>query len=87
MRCIPVYILEQIYTHRDEYLPSEDFYQNMQRILQTDDRYVLAKDAAKELLERYIEMDSTGTMIAMLNDAIHFFQTTCCADSKAKNKP
>ena len=36
-RIIPVYIIEQIYTHRDEYIPSEDFYRNMQRILQTDD--------------------------------------------------
>lgn len=81
-RVMPVYILEQIYTHRDEYLPSEGFYRNMQRILQTDDRYVLTKETAKEILNRYLEMDSKGAFITMLNEAILFFQTTCCADSK-----
>ena len=81
-RVIPVYILEQMYTHRDEYRLSEDFYRNMQRVLQTDDRFVLTKDTVKEILDRYLEMDSKGTFITLLNEAIMFFQTTCCADSK-----
>ncbi len=76
-RVIPVYILEQIYTHRDEYMPSEDFYRNMQRILQTDDRFVLTKETAKEILERYKSMDSEGSFVTLLNKAIEFFETTC----------
>mgnify|MGYP003100177588 FL=1 len=71
-----------MYTHRDEYRLSEDFYRNMQRVLQTDDRFVLTKDTVKEILDRYLEMDSKGTFITLLNEAIMFFQTTCCADSK-----
>lgn len=62
-RVIPVYILEQMYTHRNEYLSSEDFYRNMQRILQTDDRFVLTKETVTEILDRYLEMDSKGTFI------------------------
>lgn len=81
-RIIPVYILEQMYTHRDEYLSSEDFYRNMQRILQTNDLLLLTKETVKKILERYLEMDSNGTFITMLNEAILFFQTTCFADSK-----
>lgn len=75
---IPVYILELIYTHKDEYLPSEDFYRNMRRILQTNDCFVLTKETVREILNRYIEMDRKGTFITMLNEAILFFQTTCC---------
>lgn len=75
---IPVYILELIYVHKDEYLPSEDFYRNMRRILQTDDCFVLTKETVREILNRYIEMDRKGTFITMLNEAILFFQTTCC---------
>lgn len=79
-RIIPICILEQIYTHRDEYLPSEDFYRNMQRILQTDNRFVLTNETVKETLTRYLDMDSNGTFISMLNDALLYFQTTCCMD-------
>lgn len=73
-RIIPVYILEQIYTHRDEYLPTEDFYKNMQRILRVNDRYVLTKETVKEIIERYLSMDCDGTFIIMLNQAIKFFE-------------
>lgn len=76
-RVIPVYILEQIYTHRDEYNSAEDFYRNMQRILQTDDRFILTKETTKEILERYINMDREGSFVTMLNAAIEFFETTC----------
>ncbi len=76
-RVIPIYILEQIYTHRDEYMPSEDFYRNMQRILQTDDRFVLTKDTTKGILERYINMDREESFATLLNKAIEFFETTC----------
>ncbi|MDD6881441.1 MAG: hypothetical protein PUE18_07695 [Firmicutes bacterium] len=76
-RIIPVYIIEQIYTHRDEYIPSEDFYRNMQRILQTDDCFVLTKETTKEILERYINMDREGSFITLLNKAIQFFEITC----------
>lgn len=51
---IPVYILELLYTHKNEYLTTEDFYRNMQRILQTDDRFVLTKETVQNVLERYI---------------------------------
>ena len=76
-RVIPIYILEQIYTHRDEYMPSEDFYRNMQRILQTDDRFVLTKETTKGILERYINMDHEESFATLLNKAIEFFETTC----------
>ena len=76
-RVIPVYILEQIHTHRDEYNSAEDFYRNMQRILRTDDRFILTKETTKEILERYINMDHEGSFVTMLNEAIEFFQTTC----------
>ena len=76
-RVIPIYILEQIYTHRDEYMPSEDFYRNMQRILQTDDRFVLTKETTKGILERYINMDREESFATLLNKAIEFFETTC----------
>ena len=76
-RVIPVYILEQIHTHRDEYNSAEDFYRNMQRILRTEDRFILTKEMAKEILERYINMDHEGSFLTMLNEAIEFFQTTC----------
>lgn len=69
-RIIPVYILEQIYSHKDEYLPSEDFYRNMQRILRTDNRFVFTKDTAKEILERYLVMDREGTFATLLCKAI-----------------
>lgn len=81
-RVIPVFILEQLYVHRDEYLSSEDFYRNMQRILQTDDCFVLTEETVKEILDRYYEMDSRGSFITMLTNATLFFQTTCCAHSK-----
>ena len=76
-RVIPVYILEQIYTHRDEYNSAEDFYRNMQRILRTDDRFILTKETTKEILERYINMDREGSFVTMLNAAIEFFETMC----------
>lgn len=81
-RIIPVYILEQIYTHRDEYQTSENFYQNMQRILRTNDRFFLTKETVKEILNRYLKMDSDGTFITMLKDAFLYFYSTCCAESK-----
>ena len=74
-RVIPLYILEQIYTHRDEYVTSEDFYQNMQRILRTKDRFVLTKETTKDILERYIKMDREGNFITLINKAIEFFET------------
>ncbi len=80
-RVIPVYILEQIYIHRDEYIPSEVFYRNMQRILQTDDRFVLTKERTKEIVERFTKMDHEGTFTTMLNKAIEFFETICMDDS------
>lgn len=70
-RIIPMYILEQIYIHRDEYLPSEDSYKNMQRILRVNERYVLTK----EIIERYLSMDCGGSFITILNQAIKFFET------------
>ncbi len=76
-KIIPVFILEQLYIHSDEYNTSENFYKNMQRILQTDDRFILKKEKLKEILTRYIEMDSKGTFITMLSEAIQFFQSTC----------
>lgn len=76
-RIIPVYILEQLYSHKDEYQPSEDFYRNMQRILRTADRFVFTKDTAKEILERYLDMDREGTFATLLDNAIGFFETTC----------
>lgn len=76
-RVIPVYILEQIYIHRDEYNSAEDFYRNMQRILRTDDRFILTKETTNEILERYINMDREGSFVTMLNAAIEFFETTC----------
>lgn len=81
-RIIPVYILEQIYTHRDEYQTSENFYQNMLRILRTNDRFFLTKETVKEILNRYLKMDSDGTFITMLKDAFLYFYSTCCAESK-----
>lgn len=76
-RVMPVYILEQIYTHRDEYNSAEDFYRNMQRILRTDDRFILTKETTKEILERYMNMDHEGSFVMMLNEAIEFFETMC----------
>lgn len=76
-RIIPVYILERIYTHRDEYLPSEDFYKNMQRILRFNELYVLTEETVKEIIERYSSMDCDGSFITMLNQAIKFFETIC----------
>lgn len=81
-RIIPVYILEQIYTHREEYRVSETFYQNMRRILQTNDRVVLTKETVKKILNRYLKMDSDGTFITMLKDAFVYFHSTCCVESK-----
>ena len=66
-----------IHTHRDEYNSAEDFYRNMQRILRTDDRFILTKETTKEILERYINMDHEGSFVTMLNEVIEFFQTTC----------
>ena len=85
-RIIPVYILEQIYSHKDEYLPSEDFYRNMQRILQTDNRFVFTKDTAKKILERYLVMDREGTFATLLYKAIEFFETTCSGKSQGSEK-
>lgn len=80
-KVMPIYILEQIYCHKDEYLPSEDFYQNMQRILRTDDRFVLSNDTVKEILEHYLDMDRNGTFLPMLNEAIGFFEAICGRES------
>lgn len=85
-RIIPIYILEQIYTYKDEYLPSEDFYRNMQRILRTDDRFILAKETEKEILERYLDMDRDGTFSTLLSEAIEFFATTCRGESQDSAK-
>ena len=74
---IPVYILEQLYNHKGEYLPSEDFYQNVKRILKEKERFVLTNETAKEILERYINMDREGEFSTMLSEAIQFFETTC----------
>ena len=49
----------------------------MQRILRTDDRFILTKETTKEILERYINMDHEGSFVTMLNESIEFFQTTC----------
>lgn len=76
-RVIPVYILEQIYTHRDEYIPSEDFYRNMQRILQTGDRFILTNETTKNILKRYINMDHEGSFATLLINAIEFFESIC----------
>ena len=58
-------------------MPSEDCYRNMQRILQTDDRFVLTKETTKGILERYINMDREESFATLLNKAIGFFETTC----------
>lgn len=76
-RIIPVFILEQLYIHRDEYVLSEDFYQNVRRILRTDDRFVLTEETKKETLERYLSMDRTGDFVTLLHEVIDFFKTIC----------
>lgn len=77
---LPTYVLEQLYIHKDEYLPSEDFYQNMKRILQTDNRFVITDEFVKNVLERYQNMDAEGTFSTMLVEAISYFE--CISDSK-----
>ena len=84
-RVIPVYILEQLYVHRGEYVSSQDFYQNMQRILQVDDRFVLKKQAKTEIVERYMDMDRDGSLGPLIGKAIEFLVTNCC-DTGADNK-
>lgn len=80
-RIIPIFILELLYNHRTEYRTSDGFNQNLCRILQTDNRYVMSKKTTKEVLNRYLRMDSDGTFVVMLNEAIHFFQTICNTDT------
>lgn len=80
-RIFPVFVLELLYTHRTEYRTSDSFDQNMRRILQTDDRYVLSQETKKEILNRYLKMDVDGTFVTMLNEAICYFQTVCCTDT------
>ncbi len=82
-RIMPIYILEQIYIHRDEYLSSEDFYVNMQRILRVDDRFVFTKETKKEIVKRYINMDYNGSFATMLNKAIEFFEIICNTESNS----
>ncbi len=81
-RVIPVYILELMYEHKDEYIATDDFYRNMQRILKTNDRFVFSVEETKRVLQRYLDMDKKGTFISMIDAAIDFFNTTCVSKTK-----
>lgn len=58
----------------------------MQQILRTDNRFVFTKDAAKEILERYLVMDREGTFATLLDKAIEFFETTCSGKLQGSEK-
>lgn len=74
-RIIPIYILEQLYEHRDEYLIADDFYQNMRRILKTDECFNMTKEMRDKIMQRYVDMDANDTFIHMLMNAICFFES------------
>ena len=76
-RIIPIYILELLLEHREEYDTDDSFRNNMVRILKTDDRYTFTKESRNAIIRRYIEMDQAGEFVQMLDDAISFFESKC----------
>ena len=71
---IPIYILELLMTHCNEYSQTESFNENMVKILGAPDRYVISQKEREETLQRYIEMDKNNTFAKMLEDAIIVFE-------------
>ena len=76
-RVIPIYILELLLRHKEEYNPDDTFRNNMVRILKTDDRYVFTNKLRTETINRYLKMDQAGEFCEMLEKAISFFETVC----------
>lgn len=76
-RVIPVYILELLLIHQNEYDPTKSFNQNMIHILETKDHYVITNEKKAEILQRYLGMDQSGKFASMLENAISFFEAVC----------
>ena len=74
---IPIYVLEQIYIHRNEYRDSENFHQNVRRIFNVEDCIVLTKKIVKESLNRYLDMDCKDTFGTMVEEAIRYYRSIC----------
>lgn len=74
-RVLPVYIIEQLSYNSEKYDTSETFTQNMQRILDCKEKFIFTKDKLREVLERYIDMDKSGTFSSMIENAITFFKS------------
>lgn len=74
-RVVPVYIIEQLSCNSQNYDISETFTQNMQRILNCKDKFIFTKDKLKEVLQRYVDMDKSGTFADMIENAIAFFRS------------
>ena len=74
-RVVPVHIIEQLSCNSQNYDTSETFTQNMQRILDCKDKFIFTKDKLKEVLQRYVDMDKSGTFADVIENAIAFFRS------------
>ena len=73
-RVIPIYIIEQLFNEKDKYQEAQSFTEIMISILNCGETYGVTNEKLKEILLRYLEMDSIGTFTAMLETAIEYFR-------------
>ena len=81
-RVIPLYVLEQLSTHKAEYNTRKSFTENMQQILRADSNFLFTHSLKEEILQRYLDMDQKNTFSIMVEDAIDFFETNCFAENQ-----
>ena len=72
----PIYIIELLFLHQDLINQEESFTRNVQRILDTEDYYVLTAEKKDEILIRYKEMHEQNTFAPFLDAIFAFFKHT-----------
>lgn len=73
---VPIYILELISLHPDLINKEDSFTENLQRILKTEDYYVMTDAKKEEILIRYKEMHEQNKFSAFLERIFAFFKHT-----------
>lgn len=73
---VPIYILELIALHPELINKEESFTTNLQRILETEDYYVMTDAKKYEILKRYKEMHEQNVFSAFLEGIITHFEHT-----------
>ena len=72
----PIYIIELLFLHPSLIKQEESFTKNLQRILDTEEYYIMTDEKKEEILIRYKEMHEQNTFASFLETIFAFFKDT-----------